>query len=301
MTARPIAGAVLLAALAAHACAPASAADPRKRGRHRGTRSAPCAILAADAGTDAGTDASVDASVDAGPPAWANAQSVDTDGVSALVTVPHAAALNCSTNFSISMWIKQDTSWAATEHIIGKRNAANTQNVWFMQVRNTTNNAIYIASSPTDTGSNFGQFPHSSLPVNQWNHLAVTYDGAGATNADKLNVYVNGSDLNMTLFSGTIPSSFSSGTADLVMMARDGISLVWGAGNIDEVTYYCITLSAAQVTEHWNSGTAGDTSTYTSAASRVAEWRFEGDYTDSVSTHDGTASGTGIALVADVP
>ena len=50
-----------------------------------------------------------------------------------------------------------------------------------------------------------------------WHHVAMAYDGAGSTNADKLKVYVDGVEQSLT-YSGTLPvEAFKNGASNLVI------------------------------------------------------------------------------------
>ncbi len=56
----------------------------------------------------------------------------------------------------------------------------------------------------------------SILETDKWYHLAMTYDGTKPTNAEKLNLYIDGIAETLT-FTGLIPSSTSTNSASFII------------------------------------------------------------------------------------
>ena len=76
----------------------------------------------------------------------------------------------------------------------------------------------------------------STLPLNAWTHLAVTYDGA------MLRLYVNGTQVGSQAMTGSMVTSTGA--------LRVGGNSVWGEffqGQIDEIRIYNRALTQAQV------------------------------------------------------
>jgi len=81
---------------------------------------------------------------------------------------------------------------------------------------NTTIPAFYVfvAASPRDAGHNWGISNTASYVANSWNCLAVVYDGTQPTNATRLRIYLNASELGFASFEGTIPASLTTVTTN---------------------------------------------------------------------------------------
>ncbi len=103
-----------------------------------------------------------------------------------------------------------------------------------------------LASSPSTP---FSASAVSTLPLNNWSHLAATYDGS------MLRMYVNGIQAGSRAISGPLLTSTGA--------LRIGGNQVWGEyfqGRIDEVRIYNTALSAAQIQSDMNNPvSAGDT------------------------------------------
>ncbi|MHC4792294.1 MAG: LamG-like jellyroll fold domain-containing protein, partial [Planctomycetota bacterium] len=50
----------------------------------------------------------------------------------------------------------------------------------------------------------------------EWAHLGVVFDGGGAANADRLKLYINGTQRTLT-YAGTIPATTTDSTANLLL------------------------------------------------------------------------------------
>jgi hypothetical protein len=143
-----------------------------------------------------------------------------------------------------------------------------------------------------------------------WYHVAFTYDGTG--NRFGLTTYLDNSVQSVT---SVILDNWSSGTTtrgDLFVGGRDdGTQSV--SGRIFDVTYWDKELSAAEVSELYNSGTPLDANTHSAAADLAFYARFGNDpdddatggtgvIKDRVGGFDGTPIGTVAGdIVTDAP
>tara|TARA_R100001443_G_scaffold87606_1_gene94131 strand:+ start:1380 stop:2852 length:1473 start_codon:yes stop_codon:yes gene_type:complete len=139
------------------------------------------------------------------------------------------------------------------------------------------------------SGSKFG-----TLGQEKWLHIAVVYDGSGATDADRLKVYADGDYVAFNSL-GSIPTSIPSGGGDLIIGK-------WGTseydGKMSNVSIYSSSLTSAQVTTLYNSGKPFDLNTF--AVTPVSWFRlgasgssFDGtNWTvlDEIGTNNGTSA-----------
>ncbi|MBU3896763.1 MAG: LamG domain-containing protein, partial [Nanoarchaeota archaeon] len=105
---------------------------------------------------------------------------------------------------------------------------------------------VFIANAVNDAGVNHGETTDTNLAVGQWYHVVFVYNGAGATNADKLKIYVNGV-LKTITFTGTIPTTLTSSTSDMMIGRFTGTLTRYWNGAIDDVAIFNRSLSADEV------------------------------------------------------
>ena len=112
--------------------------------------------------------------------------------------------LNSAAAFTVSGWFNPD--------------ALDVNGDWFRKYQATNSNILLFTSNDGNLYvrirngvSVHGYFDYSTaISAGTWSHVALVYNGAGAANADRLKVCVNGADQALT-FVGSIPAT----TADL--------------------------------------------------------------------------------------
>ncbi len=97
-----------------------------------------------------------------------------------------------------------------------------------------------------DGANSFGYSTSNVLVVGQWVHIVLVFNGSGSSDADKLKLYVNGTDTALT-FSGTIPSQTDTNAANLGYCFGNGGQKT--AMGIDEFSVWNVSLTADQVSE----------------------------------------------------
>ena len=181
-----------------------------------------------------------------------NTKSVIFDGANEYISIPN---LNITGACSFSLWIKPDT--------------IHSYDVFF----GSANNYIRIQADnggkiAWDSVSDSNVFDLStSLVQDQWNHLALTRDGSGNGI-----VYLNGSSVST--------GSGISGTLDYDRIGQKNDEGYFG-GNMDEIAVWTSQLSADEITQIYNSGTATldlstDSGDY-SSSSNIKMWLRMGD------------------------
>ena len=157
------------------------------------------------------------------------------NGTNAWVTVPDANSLDLTTGMTLEAWLNPTTSTGWVD-AFGKE---------------TTDDVVYSiysstpANAPTGYIRKGGVFSQagttSPLALNDWTHLATTYDGAN------LKFYVNGTLISTTAATGAIDTS-----TGVLRIGGNSIFGEYFKGLIDEVRIYNRALSAAEITTDMN-------------------------------------------------
>lgn len=123
-----------------------------------------------------------------------------------------------------------------------------TQGTWGIGRQSSSGDVVvYIASTLTDAGSNYGITATGVLPV-AWTHLCMVYDGTQAANLDRVKLYVNGRFRSFASSGGTFVTTLTNSTAGVQLGQLNGLTPDF-QGCIDESRMYGRALSARQV---WN-------------------------------------------------
>jgi hypothetical protein len=113
---------------------------------------------------------------------------------------------------------------------------------------------LYAECSTTGAGIN-GALDYSTVVSAQtWFHLALVFDGSGATNADRWKLYINGAPQTLT-YSGTIGSTWPAAGSQAVAVGRgvNPAATRWN-GALDDWRIWQRALSAQEIDElYWSS------------------------------------------------
>tara|TARA_R110002012_G_scaffold156266_4_gene317247 strand:+ start:7121 stop:10984 length:3864 start_codon:yes stop_codon:yes gene_type:complete len=200
------------------------------------------------------------------PPSWSNVYSVEFDGVDDYSLTDSGFYLAASTS-TTSMWFKLNGTGGAT----------------------TGNNIMYSATAPSDCliwlwaagATSYIRVYHplyGSVIVwgwgitnpTDWHHIVITYNQSEG----EMKIYGDGDLKSTTTATVAVHSGYSPAYIGRLSTGTWGIF----GGNIDEVGNWSSTLSAAEVTAIYNSGTptdlAVDAGDYTSSANLDGYWRM---------------------------
>lgn len=135
--------------------------------------------------------------------------------------------------------------------------------------QNLATNAIWTSASLT-----------SQLTSSPWNHMTVVYDGGGATNADRIHVYHNGTNITAGgSFTGTMPAAMTAPTSAVWQIGANA-GLNTARGVIDDLVIWtnvqCDDECASRL---YANGSPGDYRT-TILGSPQVYFDFENTYTD---------------------
>ena len=130
---------------------------------------------------------------------------------------------------TLEAWVKPSTVSSSWRDVIYKGN-----DNYFLE--GTSSNSSVPAGGGTFGGASGLVVGSSSLTVNTWSHLALTYDGA------TLRLYVNGVQVSSVAQTGNLLTSTNP-----LQIGGDSIFGQYFAGTIDEVRVYNTALNQAQV------------------------------------------------------
>ena len=158
-------------------------------------------------------------------------------------------------------------------------------------IKSSTGGNIYVVSDGFDT-----------IPTNTWTHIVATFDGTQSTATDKLKLYINGAYVSQTVTgSGTnLPQG------SLTIVNEIGSTPLLNTGKINNVAIWDSTLTAANATTLYNSGTPVDILTL----SPTTGWKLGEDATfstnwtvpDAVGSFDATSANMTVEdRVGDAP
>ncbi|MEV4285413.1 LamG-like jellyroll fold domain-containing protein [Nonomuraea bangladeshensis] len=169
---------------------------------------------------------------------WANGKhgkALSFNGTSSWVTVPHARSLRLTNTLTLSAWV-QPATVAGWRTVLSKEN---TNGHSYGLYASYGGNPLGWLENATTSKSVVGDDP---LPVNQWSHLAVTYNGSIVT------LYLNGTQIDQTPMTGNL--------ADNGGVLRLGGNNIWldefYSGLIDDVRIYNRVQTAAEIQTDMN-------------------------------------------------
>lgn len=156
------------------------------------------------------------------------------DGTNDYIDFGNIDELNGAEQLSIEMWVRLD-QWEKWNRLISKGGKTG------METGNDQGTVYCMVRDEQNTYGNSG----SVLRENVWTHLAMIFDGKGETNEDRLKLYVDGRETNLS-FRGTIPNHTNTNMFPLTIsdLAGNTTSL---EGAVDEIRIWKTALSGETV------------------------------------------------------
>jgi hypothetical protein len=175
------------------------------------------------------------------------------EGISS-VTIPYSHALSLGAPFTVEVWVQPSTAQTADNVVcpLACGHFASPRSGWLIYQSTTGWNFRMYNQNQLNTSLNIEAGP---APVpGTWYHLAAVYDGTQG------HIYVNGAGV-----SGT-PSGFvANADGNFAIGTRSDMAFGF-SGAIAEVALYTNALAAADVLDHFQTGTNGsDLATYSQA------------------------------------
>ncbi len=165
------------------------------------------------------------------------------NGASALVTVPDTPTLRLTTTMTLEAWVKPSAVNATWRDVIYKG-----RDNYFLEATSSRNGVV--AGGGIFAGSGVEVYGPSTLPLNVWSHIALTYDGA------MLRLYVNAVEVAALARTGTLTTSTNP-----LQIGGDSIFGQYFQGVIDEVRIYNVARTGSQIQSDMNTALGGGTDT----------------------------------------
>jgi PKD repeat protein len=168
---------------------------------------------------------------------------VALNGSTGYISVPNAATLNPTDNFSVEAWARPVALSGITQAVVHKGGSTGNS-VWQYRIGLTSGNkwrgTVYVGTNAitvTDPGT---------PTVTAWTHLVMT------ASQSRLILYVNGRSVATASFTGAVNTN-----AGILAIGRTGAaSSDYFRGSIDEAAIYPVALTGAQVANHYAVGSA---------------------------------------------
>jgi hypothetical protein len=151
------------------------------------------------------------------------------NGIGDLVTITESPSLQLTNAFTLEAWVKPATTLSGWQDVIYKGN-----DNYFLDT-----SGMSVAGGVTTTSSS--SISGSTIAVNAWTHVAVTYDGSN------LRIYVNGVLSNSAPKTGTIAASSYP-----LSIGGDRLYAQYFKGTIDEVRIYNRALNQTEIQTDMN-------------------------------------------------
>ena len=166
---------------------------------------------------------------------------LDLDGINDAIDGNRTIQSNL--DFSVSAWVNPISYGVA---ILGTRGlaSASTSNGFTMNINSSGN---LLGRIFTETSNNFQVQTGSIIPLNNWSHVAMTYDSSSKT----LKTYLNGNEAGSVV--GVDPS-VTSASNFIIGRASVGTSYGYFGGEVSNVSIFAAELSSTEIIEIYNSG-----------------------------------------------
>ena len=183
-------------------------------------------------------------------------QSFKLDGIDDYVSIPDSPANSVSTAITIEGWINPSAAPLVLGSILTKYNTptGNLSYALSLKPDQTLQFAVYGNGSGTIV---YGAFSTPTIPLNQYTHVAGTFDASTQT----MKLFLNGVEVSQTLTSTDNVNPIFDGTSEVRIGSLD--SFASGSvnqlfeGEIDEVSLYNTVLTATEIKSVFDAGIAG--------------------------------------------
>ena len=166
--------------------------------------------------------------------------SFEFDGVDDYVELGSLPNLQNATQYSISSWFKSPLN-NLYQVIWGWFDGADG----YLQLLLVDDGSFVVYNYRTSTA--YGLSATGLVTADTWYNATVVFDGSGATNADRLKLYINGILVTLT-YTGTIPTQTGTMLSKTMWLGASNSSNFWGFdGNIDEVSIFDSAISIGDV------------------------------------------------------
>jgi hypothetical protein len=222
--------------------------------------------------------------------------SLDFDGTDYVDLGDLSTVLSGKTAATVSLWFNRDT----------------TTNQFLLDLKDGSSRIglqLYFGSDIYFYLNN-ENYVHPTAPaIDTWYNLIYVFNGSGITNADKLKMYLNGTELTGGTYSGTIDTALGVFTSSMTSNIGRIPSIAYFNGNISNVAIWDTNLSSTEVQKLYANGVPQDLTSFTPQP--VSWWTLGKEsfwngsdwiVRDMISSNDGTSANMGVdSLTGDAP
>lgn len=183
--------------------------------------------------------------------------------------------------FTMEAYVKYDgtvTDWSDAEACI-VRNYITATNRVKLTIEKATNSVHFTVANGADVK---GYTTSNVVSPNTWYHIAAVYDGAQATNTNRLKIYINGVSQTLT-FTGTIPATTSGSSTSYWFGGEPSASKVVA---IDEVRVWTTVIPQTTI-DSWKDKLLGNC--HPNFNNLTVYWQLDDGASPSASAGLGTA------------
>lgn len=154
------------------------------------------------------------------------------------IDVPYSAALN-PTSFTATMWVNPTATGGNFRSPLTSRDDAPGGTFGYIVYNEASSNWSFWTG---DGDAGWDEQDSTAVVLNQWTHIAISYNAATSTKS----LYLNGALVQSTTTQQYVPNGPQSEGLHIGAGADDGTQFNW-AGNIDDVAVFNTALSAADI------------------------------------------------------
>ena len=169
--------------------------------------------------------------------------SLSFDGTDDYVDLGNLSSIGISnaSAASVSMWFKKDGNG---NYILFELKEGASR----VAIQSYLSNSLYIYIN----GVSYNVA--TTVANNEWHNIILAFDGTGASNADRLKLYFNGSNITGGTYSGTVPTAVGAFTSSMTSNLGRTPTTAYFDGKIDETAIWSSALTQAQVIQVYNNG-----------------------------------------------
>jgi hypothetical protein len=207
---------------------------------------------------------------------------IDFDGVNQYVDCGDINAIDGVAALTVELWLTTDADQFT---VFASKSLAAATDGWLFQTKSLENQKVlfYFGSGGVIQG-----VTGDVLTAGALTYLVAVFDGAGATNADRLKIYVNAVSQTLT-FTGTIPATVPASTASVLFGTWGALTLFLN-GKMDDARIYDRAFSASEIEDKY--AARGADAIYNSI---IGRWRMD----EGISGAAASGAGSVIDLTAN--
>lgn len=175
-------------------------------------------------------------------PAWVNSpvqfqtNALSFDGTNDFISIASNATLNITTAITLEAWVYATKNTGIQNVVCKSSGSQNTGHIFPRTDNGWASTILYL-----HIGGSWRQLSATYPSLNNWHHLAATYDGT------TMRLYINGSLANSMAQTGTIATNSNP----LTLGNQPGTSEYFG-GTVDEVRIWNVARTQAQIQNNMN-------------------------------------------------